>query len=327
MPLLRTVAAAVAAACLFISAQARPAAALAHEESPRAADVKKAEKIIVKLRRVEQAGDDFGAYRRAVESVYPNIFDEVASLGDGNLKTDLSTAVFLYEAAYRLWRAGDTSVSNCDSESRDLYRKLCREQTTGTRSRLLRAKARLHTRWAESQVAHARGQRDAKTLSAVAEMRAERSFDLALAARAVEALRSLECDVRAYDSLADFEESRTPANVSFKEFTERAAEHLHALDRALASLPRSSVRQSIQNARNSYRDGLFWWQKTEGRDSLTISADALAEVDQLDAARINTEAARYTVVVNWRNAARYTSRAEELVRSSSGGDIASRIEF
>lgn len=327
MPLLRAATAALAVASLLAPAQAHPFGAMpAASAAPRDKDLERAEKVIAKLRTIESAGDDFDVFKSAVGRAYPGLFREVAALRESDLKTDLATAVFLYEAAWRAWRAGNAPATNCDDEARPLYQKLCREHRKGTRAQMLRAKARLHTRWAESGVNHALGRGDAETLSALAEVRAERDLDLALAARAVSALKSLERDVRAYVSLAGFEEGRAFADVPIGQFSQRAAEAFRAIDRLLASLPRGPVRQTLQNARNSYRDGLFWWRKAEPGSALVVSAGALAEPDPLEAARIDAGAARYTVVVNWRSASKFTARAEELIRSSMG-DVALRTEF
>jgi hypothetical protein len=327
MPLLKTAcAAALSVVCLFINcAQARAAGPASVERAAApSAEARRAERLIAKLRQIERAGDDFDAFREAFERLYPGLFDEAAGLREGELKTDLSSAVFLYEAAYRLWRAGDARRAACQDEPRDLYRSLCLAQGGPTRAQLLRAKARLHTRWAEAVVVHAAGRRDAATLDALDAMRRERALDTALAARAVGALRSLGVFVRAYPSLADFEEGGTLADVSVEEFSARAREAFGTIDHALAALPRGPVRQSIQNARNSYRDGLFWWRKSAPRRAHTVRADALDAPDPLDAADLDASAAAYTVVLNWRGASRYTDRAEQLIRASTPGDIASR---
>ncbi len=326
MPLLGASMATIIVLCLVVSVNMRLPGALPDAvAAPLDKEIKRAEKIIDSLRAIERAGGSFETFRLAFGRFYPDIFEDVAALREGDLKTDLGTAVFLYEAAFRVWRAGDATIRNCDGEMRELYHKLCLENLKGTRAQLLRAKARLHTRWAESTLNQVLGCADSATLSATAEVRAARNFDLALAARAVAELKSLERDVYPYSSVAAFEEGHAAVAVSsLKEFSARASEAFLTIDRALASLPRSPLRQTLQNARNSYRDGLFWWQKTEPRNALTISADALLEQDPLEAAHLDAKAARYTVVLNWRNAQKQTARAEQLIRSSAKDLLAFR---
>lgn len=322
MPLFPTVTAALAAACLFAFVQPRAIGAT-HDPAPIGEDVKKAERIIRKLHRLEEAAsEDSRAYESAVEKLYPGLFAEVAGLREGDLKTDLVTAVFLHEAAARTHHTANAPGVACEDELRDVYFKLCRDNGGGGRARLLRAKARLHARWAEALVDHARGRRDARASESLAEMRAERRIDLALASRAVAALRSLGADVNPYRTLAEFEEGRAVAGVSFERFSQSASAVFAVVDRVLASLPRGPVRRHLHNARNSYRDGLFWWQKTHTSGAPTISADALAEGDMPTA--IDAGAANYTVVINWRNAVTYTARAEQLIRASAVNDIASQ---
>ena len=216
------------------------------------------------------------------------------------------------------------SAADCAAEPRDLYRRLCLETRGGTRAELMWAKARAHTIWAAAVVDYLRHGRERTTLAALAEMRAERVTDLSLARRVVAALRALEVDVNAPRTLAEFEESGRVARVPFARFSEGVAETLRGVDALLGSLPRGRVRLALQNARNSYRDGLFWWRKTHGRAAPTVAASALAETDPLESAHLDARAARYTVVINWRNALKYTAQAEDLIRSSGGPDIAAR---
>jgi hypothetical protein len=162
------------------------------------------------------------------------------------------------------------------------------------------------------------------TLASLDEMRAERTVDAALGRRVVNALRALERDVNARRTLAEFEERGPVANVSFARLSENVSATLRAVDPLLASLPRGPLRLALQNARNSYRDGLFWWQKTHRRAELTVPASAFAEPDAIDATRLDAATADYTVVVNWRNALKYTAQAESLISTSSVEHIASQ---
>jgi hypothetical protein len=325
MPLLRIALAALAVVSLAPSHTRAATHGAGQTPAPGPEDLKRAERLITRLRQLEDASaaGEATAAASAFRKFYPALFSEVASLREGDLKTDLTTAVFLHDAAYR---ARASLRADCDAEARELYRKLCLENEGVTPAALLRAKAGLHERWAEALVSYARGRRDAATSAALAEMRSERAADAALAARALAALTKLEASVNAYPSLAAFEEGRAVAKVSYRELSSEVSATLLEVDRLLAALPRGPVRQLLTNARNSYRDGLFWWAKTRARDERTVAADAPTETDQLDAARLDPAAARYTVVVNWRNALRYTARAADLIRASAVQTVALRAE-
>jgi hypothetical protein len=329
MPPLSRIAAAALPVVFFLSAHAHAFAGGAPGEPrrEREADVRRAEKILNSLRRLEtlSAGaQESNAFESAVEHLYPGLFAEVASMREGDLKSDLSTAVFLYYDSQRTRPTSTSSIADCDEEPRDFYRRLCLETRGGTRAELMWAKARAHAAWAAAVVDYLRQGRERATLGALAEMRAERAVDLTLAARAVSVLRKIEGGVRAHRTLAEFEERGEVAGVPFVQLCESVSAALRSVDPLLASLPRGPVRLALQNARNSYRDGLFWWRRTQRRDALTVAADALAESDPLDAARLDPAAARYTVVINWRSALKYTAQAEDLIRSSGTSDIAAQ---
>src|SRR5205823_14512711 len=101
------------------------------------------------------ASRDPDAYRRASGKLYPGLFVNVSELREGDLKTDLATAVTLYESAYRTRRAAASTAPDCASELRETYFRLCLENA-GDRTGLLRAKARLHARWAEAELRYLR---------------------------------------------------------------------------------------------------------------------------------------------------------------------------
>lgn len=327
MPLLSRIAAAALTVVFLLSAHASAASAGGEPRRERESDLRRAEKILVKLSLLEttSAGaQDLGGFESALRRLYPGLFAEVASMREGDLKSDLSTAVFLYYDAHPARPTSTSSIADCAAEPRDLYRRLCLETAGGTRADLLRAKARTHAAWAAAVVDYLRGGRTRATLAALAEMRAERAVDLALARRAVAALRKLEGGVRAHPTLAEFEERGEVAGVPFAQLCESVSEALRSVDPLLASLPRGRVRLALQNARNSYRDGLFWWRHTHPRDAHTVAADAPAESDPLEVARLDPAAARYTIVINWRSALKYTAQAEDLIRSSADSDIAAQ---
>lgn len=323
MPLVKLAPAALAVA--FLSAPFALPETSVREESPREKDLRRAERILAKLRELDEATavkataeTNPDAYKSVADKFRARLFDDAHALAEGDLKTDLTTAVFLHDATLRSWRALQASPSSCSKEKREIFRRLCLETRARTRLEMLRARARLHARWAAALVAHARGARDGPTLDALAEMRAERRKDFALASSAIAALRSLESEVEVYSTLAEFDERRAVARVSFREFSDKAARAFDEIDSILASLPRTRARQLLQNARDSYRDGLFWWSKSHKRMEATVSASALEDADALEAERIDLSVALYTVVLNWRSASRYTSRAEEMTHARSG---------
>jgi hypothetical protein len=281
-------------------------------------DVARAESIIAKLRGMERLtveGADSEKRRKLVEKIYPGLFIQVAELRASDLKTDLTTAVFLYEEALR-GQSGSNSISlDCKDEPRALYAKLCVENQAGNLPDFLRAKARLHTNWAEGLVNYHRGIVDSATASVLEEIREERRNDLMLAGQALAALNSLEKKIYNYSSLADFEEHRKLASQPFEQFFEDAAEALQSIDRILLSLPRGPLFYPLYHARNSYTDGLFWWQKTYRRSQLVVNVNAFHEPDEMKSSRLDAGAANYAVVINWRNAIRHTREAASMIEA------------
>jgi hypothetical protein len=276
----------------------------------RAKDVKKAERIIVKLRALGQARVDAAANRnnrKSSEKIPGSLFIEVAELHASDLKTDLTTAIFLYEEAFG--QQGERVAIECQDELREVYANLCREHSTGTLADFLLAKARLHILWAEASIGEHLGQSDAATIATLAEMRRERSLDLKLAESAVNSLKSLEKDVYGYSSLAEFEEQRALARVPFERLAEDVSVVLSLVDRVLLSLPRSQLFYPLYHARNAYANGLFWWQKIQRQQSLVVNVNSFKEPDQLKSSRLDPLEVNYTIVINWRNAIRHTRAA------------------
>jgi hypothetical protein len=281
-------------------------------------DVARAESIIAKLRvmqRLTGESADSEKSRKLVEKIYPGLFIQVAELRASDLKTDLTTAVFLYEEALHGQADSNSIRLDCKDEPRAVYAKLCVENQTGNLPDFLRAKARLHTNWAEALVNHHRGIIDSATTSALEEIREERRNDLTLAGQALASLNSLETKVCAYTSLADFEEHRKLATVPFEQLFEDASEALQSIDRILLSLPRSPLFYPLYHARNSYTNGLFWWQKTYRRSQLVVNVNAFHEPDEIKSSRLDADAANYTVVINWRNAIRHTREAANMIEA------------
>jgi len=288
------------------------AARAAQADAPGVKDIGKAEAILAKLSLLEEAAAsrDPDAYRRAAGKLYPGLFVNVSELREGDLKTDLATAVTLYESAYRTRRAAASTAPDCASELRETYFRLCLENA-GDRAALLRAKARLHAHWADAELRYLRGDRDAATLDAVAQVRAERSTDAALAEEALRALKELADRVSDAATPADGEVRPTLSSNSTTRLSESPSASLEEVNRILASLPRGPVYRLLSNARDAFRDGLYWQVKTLPARVLTVSANSLASPDPLRRLGLDTDAASRAASDNLRGALRFVRRAEE----------------
>lgn len=306
------------AACLFACAlMSQGRTASADERSAlREGDVRRAEKVLEKLRLLgeaaaAQAGD--ASFRSLARKLYPGLFVTVADMRPSDLKTDLSTAAFLYEDVGRAWSPAGDRAADCEGERPDVYLPLCQRLGGGTVRQLLLAKARLHARWAEAVVKTHRGRGDAETSRLLSEMKAARDGDVLIGARVSGMLKSLEGMVNASPTYADYLEHRAASKVSFERLD---AEFREALGRAgvlLGWMPRSPVYYCLSSAWRSYRDGLFWYRKVHGSRKMVVSAAAGFERDPLKELRLDAGQVGYTVVVNWKKAARYTRLAEQSV--------------
>ena len=284
----------------------------------REKDVRKGEIIVAQLRRLENltaASPDFKTYRALVNRIYPDLFVKVSELQDSDLKTDLTTAAFFYEEALSGLSLSIGGKIDCEDELRDAYARVCVEGGSDTAASLLWAKARLHTAWADALLKYHRGADDEATRARLEEMRNARRIDLALAASAVAALKTLERDVCAYSSLAEFEERGALATVPFEQLSKEVAGVLQSVDRVLRSLPRGPLFYPIYHARNSYHDGVFWWRKTYSRRKLVVDANSFTEPDAQKSFNLDENVVNYTVAINWRKAIIQTRRAATLIET------------
>ena len=283
----------------------------------REKDVRKGEEIVAALRRLERlAATDLQGHRALAGKLYPGLFVKVSELREGDLKTDLTTAVFLYEQALSEPEQSAGAAFDCAGELREVYARACAEDNSETAAEFLRAKARLHTAWADAVIKSHRGAADAATSAALEELRAERRNDLALAERALASLKTLEEEVHVYASRAEFERGAALARVSFERLSEDAASALGAVDRILQSLPRGPLFYPLYHARNLYSDGLFWWRKTYRRKRVVVEVNSFSGPDDARSLNMDPEAVDYTVSVNWRNAARGARRAQQLIEAA-----------
>lgn len=279
-------------------------AAHAATPAPSDRDLRKADAVISKLLRLEETAANSADFDQAVKHFYPALFVAVAALRDGDIKTELATAASLYESARGA--RNDASAPDCAREPRQSYFSLCRE--SAGRAQLLRAEAALHTRRAEALLLYARGDRSAATLDTLAELRAERGTDLSLAEEALRALKEL-----------DGAESSKNGAESSKQTSEQLSASLEEVDRLLASLPRTRVRQLLAGARDAFRDGLFWQLKSLPSRALVLSADSFAEADPLRPLDLSADDASRAVLQNLRAAHKLIAKAEAAVEDSKRG--------
>ncbi|MFL6256817.1 MAG: hypothetical protein ACJ74T_17565 [Pyrinomonadaceae bacterium] len=303
-------------ALLLMVTSAAPAVVAAVPDDAHAIrdeDVRRAEKVLAKLRLLHDAAgaDDAGAYRKLTSKLYPDLFIKVAEMSPGNLSTDLSTAVFLAEKLGRTWAAAGETTADCRNERPDIYLPLCLDLRGGTARQLLLAKSRLHARWAEAVVRNSRGEPAAETARALAEMEAARANDLLIAARIVETLKTIE--ERLPPSTTDaargerFNASPPSLDRSDREF----AEAFRVSEALLAWMPRSKVFYNLSDARLAYADGLSWHRKVRQSKSLLISAASAFAPDPLKELRLDAEQVSTTVQANWQSAIKHTRLAEQ----------------
>jgi hypothetical protein len=271
----------------------------------RPEDLKRAEAVIEKLRRLEEAAGEPRALRKAASKLYPSLFSSVSKLNDSGLKTDLSTAVSLYDSAAR----GEGGAHDCSRELRDSYARLCRENAPATRAGLLAARARLHTRWAEAELRYARGERDAATLETVSLIRAERATDLALAEEALLSLGELNHANDSHDA-----DDADDANDSHDATTARGLEQT---GRILASLPRNQLYTLLRNARDATRDALYWRLKSHASTPLVVNINSYSAPDaRLRPLDSRADEAERAALANRRAARRFIRLAGEAIEAT-----------
>jgi hypothetical protein len=260
--------------------------------------LKRAEAVLSKLRRLEEAAGQ-EAFAEAARRLYPELFSKVAALGDGGLKTELTTAVVLYESSLRAARRDNGGARDCSRELRESYARLCFETDVGGRAAFLRAKARLHARRAEAELLYARGDRGDATLEAVALLRAERATDRALASDALQSLKEL---VASAASMSEEVNARSAFDV---------AGRLEAIDRVLASLPRDRSHRLLREARDAFRDGLYWQGKAAPALALVIDAGSFTPHGELPRLSLRADDATRAAQANLRATLKFIDRAEE----------------
>lgn len=264
-------------------------------------DLERAESVLSKLRRLEEASasSDRNTFVKAARGLYPELFSKVSALREGGLKTELTTAVALYDSSLRASQNG--VAPDCPRESRESYARLCLETRDGGRASFLRAKARLHVSRAEAELLYARGDRAVATLDAVALVRAERKTDRALARDALHSLKELVASASAPEGGAP------PAF--------DVAGGLEAFDRLLASLPRDRTHRLLREARDAFRDGLYWRHKSAPALALVIDAGSFTPRGELPHLGLRADDAAGAAQANLRTALKFIGKAEEEIET------------
>jgi hypothetical protein len=303
--------------CLLVFAPPSIAQASTREQqrAPDGKELKRADAILSKLRRIEEAAEEeeAGAFKKVAGKLYPGLYASVSALRDGDLKTDLSTAVALFESSLRSEVEGE-SARDCSRELRETYFRLCLQTEGAGRAGLLRAKALLHERRAEAALLYARGNRSADVLDTLSLLRAERATDRALAEEALQVLEEITVEVSGDASavegsaLAGEHSERPDANL---------ARRLEQLDRLLASLPRNHTRQLLGDAAQAFGDALYWRLKALPARSLVVNVNSFAAPDSLPRFDLRADAAERAERANLRAALKFIRKAKEELRTSN----------
>ncbi|HYN85310.1 MAG TPA: hypothetical protein VER32_08665 [Pyrinomonadaceae bacterium] len=277
----------------------------------REKDVRRAEKVLEKLRRLDEAAarDDARGVRETADELYPGLFVTVSDMRPSDLKTDLDTAVFLYEEAVRTWLTTGGETADCGRERRGIYLTLCLDLGGGTRRQLLAAKARLHARFAEAVIRSFTGAGDAEMLRTLSAMKAARADDVVLAARVVETLKTLAELVDDFLTTDDEDGSRSVSRAAFDRLRGRFAEAVREAGALLAAMPRSPAFYSLSAAWRGFGEGLFWYQKVHHSKRLVVAAGGF-DRDPLKDLRLDAEQVSHTVVASWDAAIKSTRVAE-----------------
>ena len=277
----------------------------------------KAEKLVTKLERFEaftQSHPSPQEYKARLRELSSGIYIPASKLPESNLKTDITTAVHFYELANREdLTAAESESERCANEKPGTYRRLC-ETNPGSRNELLRAKARLHVKWAKTSVSSSRSSYDAdETLS---EIEVERKNDRALAERALAVLKVLEGEVLVHSSLANFEEAGTLARVPYETFKSDLRWASAEIGRILSWLPQNRLKSEISNALYSYQDGGLWWSQVYRPRVVHVSELVTSKTGTAPSVTAYQTTVPYTVAINWRQAGEYLERAEGLITRS-----------
>ena len=286
----------------------------------------KAENVIVQLEQIDSiiANRDFAEYKARVRKLSSNGQEIVSNLPEGDLKTDIATAVYLYESAavdFNHVEALESAASKCAFEKPGAYRRLC-DNSVGSRHDLLFAKARLHMTWARAGIELLKTGRSNSVKPGNRE--AERENDRALARSVISALKILESEVVVSNSLGDFEASPTLVRVPVERFTSDLQKVSADVELILSWLPQNKLKNELANALSSYQDGGLWWRRVYQPRVINVS-DLVSPAVSTPSDTAYLATVPYTVAINWRQGSKYLKRAEDTLKkldASTDGELA-----
>ena len=137
--------------------------------------------------------------------------------------------------------------------------------------------------------------------------------DRDFAARAITALKRLEDDVIIYHSLGDFEAGGKLARVSFETFQNDLQTVTGEVESTLIRVRNDRLKSELSNTLAAYRDGAFWWERIYQPRVVHVSALNYNEINRAPADAALLATVPYTVIIHWRQAAKYLKRAEQLL--------------
>jgi len=309
---------------LFVLQVAAPAQT--DPSSLSAKQLTKAENVIVQLEQIDAviANRDFAEYKARVRKLSAGVRGTISNLPEGDLKTDIATAVYLYESAavdLNHVEAPESAASKCAIEKPGAYRRLC-DSSLGSRRDLLFAKARLHVTWARAGIElHRSGRSDSVRPG---DREAERENDRALARSVISALKVLESEVVVYNSLGEFETSSTLVRVPVERFTSDLQKVSADVELILSWLPQNKLKHELANALSSYQDGGLWWQRIYQPRVINVS-DLVSPAIRTPSDTAYLSTVPYTVAIHWRQGSKYLKRAEDTLKkldASTGSELA-----
>jgi hypothetical protein len=300
-------------ACFYCA----PAFCRAERQEP-SKELSRAEAILDKLQRLDTTVDPQSHDgREALKRANVSLRRAAARLDDSSLKTELATAIRLFGLAARADTensAGSLTLRSCSAEPAGAYRRLC-ESRRPSFTNLLREKARAHLKWAEALILKQKGAVDGATALALLELEAELQIDRTMAARALDLLKSLEGNVRIYNSLSEFEEGRALSDISYEKFACKLRDVADTVGVILYRLRENKLRQYLHNALQSYLDGSFWWKKAYRPAVIDVARSGLhfeQDAETMGPQAFDPNSVSYTVAIHWRQAQKFTRRAETL---------------
>src|SRR5262249_3662007 len=141
----------------------------------------------------------------------------------------------------------------------------------------------------------------------------ERNPKNTTATQALAALRGLNDDVFVYRSLFEFEADGRLARVSMQQFESDLCEVTLEIEPLVSQMPEGDLKMAMANALQSYRDGLYWWGELDEPRVVSVLALVGSDRTRTSSDKAFLATIPYTVAIQWRQAARYLNRAEQLI--------------